>query len=149
MEVRAAVARGEGKEGRGKEMGISRIPRIWKFIDNFYIKKKNGENFPKYKMLISIDSTTPCLGTYRQTDTSAGRCLNKDDTLNYSVCVRSNAKEPLNVHPEETVKSRLVYPISRELCSCYKGGTDKRSLQDTLLHEKKTYYDLVGGKLLL
>ena len=70
-------------------------------------------------MLISTDSSTPCLGTYKQTDTSAGRCLNKD--VDYSGCVRSNAEEPLNVHPEDTVKSRLVHAISRELCSRHKG----------------------------
>ena len=122
MEVRAAFARGQGKEGRGKEMGVSRIPRLWKFTGkwNFYQKNKIGETFPKYKTLISLDSTIPCLGTYGQTNISTGRCLNKD--VDCSVCVWwPKAKEPLNVHPEETVKSRLVHPISRGLYWCYKG----------------------------
>ena len=138
MEVRAAVARGQGKEGRGKEMGVSRIPRIWKLIEklNLYQKKKKKlGNFPKIQNA-HIHRLFNSMSRNLQTDTSAGRCLNKD--VDYSVCVRSNAKEPLNVHPEETVKSSLVHPISRKLCSCYKGwGTDKRGPQDTWLHEKK------------
>lgn len=88
MGVRTVVARGQGKQGRRKEMVRPGVLAFGSEISNKY---KTEEIFSKYKMLLSTDSTIPRLGTFGQTDTCARRRPNKDVGC---MCIMANGYRP-------------------------------------------------------
>lgn len=88
MEVRIIIARGQGKEGRGKEMVWSGFLAFGCEISNKY---KTEKIFSKHKTLTCTDSIIPCLGTFGQTDTYAERHPNKDVDC---MCVMAKGYRP-------------------------------------------------------